>query len=59
MVLNINDKDYELKYTINIVLPIVLGYCISKNSYQLAFVVLIALISISFIFSLRTHIRSS
>ena len=45
-------KDQILKYTINIVLPIVLGYCISKNSYQLAFVVLIALISISFIFSL-------
>lgn len=41
-----------MKYTISIILPIVLGYCISKNSYELAFIVLIGLISISFIFSL-------
>lgn len=45
-------KDQILKYTINILLPIILGYCISKNSYSLAFVILILLISISFIFSL-------
>lgn len=45
-------KDQILKYTINILLPIILGYCISKNSYSLAFIVLIVLISISFIFSL-------
>jgi len=45
-------KDQILKYTVNIVLPILLGYCISKNSYDLAFIILIALISISFIFSL-------
>ena len=45
-------KDQILKYTISIILPIVLGYCISKNSYELAFIVLIVLISISFIFSL-------
>lgn len=45
-------KDQILKYTVNIVLPILLGYCISKNSYDLAFIILIVLISISFIFSL-------
>ena len=45
-------KDQILKYTINILLPIMLGYCISKNSYSLAFIVLIVLILISFIFSL-------
>lgn len=45
-------KDQILKYTSNILLPIILGYCISKNSYSLAFIVLIVLISISFIFSL-------
>lgn len=45
-------KDQILKYTLSIILPIVLGYCISKNSYNLAFIVLIVLISISFIFSL-------
>lgn len=45
-------KDQILKYTINILLPIILGYCISKNSYSLAFIVLIVLILISFIFSL-------
>lgn len=45
-------KDQILKYSINIILPIILGYCISKNSYELAFIVLIVLISISFIFSL-------
>lgn len=45
-------KDQILKYTISIVLPILLGYCISKNSYKLAFIILIALISISFVFSL-------
>ncbi len=45
-------KDQILKYTINILLPIILGYCISKNSYSLAFIILILLISISFIFSL-------
>ena len=45
-------KDQILKYTINIVLPILLGYCISKNSYKLAFIILTILISISFIFSL-------
>ena len=45
-------KDQILKYTINILLPIILGYCISKDSYSLAFIVLIVLISISFIFSL-------
>lgn len=45
-------KDQILKYTISIVLPILLGYCISKNSYNLAFIILIALISISFVFSL-------
>ena len=45
-------KDQILKYIISIILPIVLGYCISKNSYELAFIVLIVLISISFIFSL-------
>lgn len=44
-------KDQILKYTISIVLPILLGYCISKNSYKLAFIILIALISISFVFS--------
>lgn len=45
-------KDQILKYSINIILPIILGYCISKNSYELAFMILIVLISISFIFSL-------
>lgn len=45
-------KDQILKYSINIILPIILGYCISKNSYELAFIVLIVLISISFVFSL-------
>ncbi len=45
-------KDQILKYLINIILPIILGYCISRNSYELAFIVLIVLISISFIFSL-------
>lgn len=45
-------KDQILKYAISIVLPVLLGYCISKNSYSLAFSVLIVLISISFIFSL-------
>lgn len=45
-------KDQILKYTINIALPILLGYCISKNSYSLAFIILIILISISFVFSL-------
>ena len=45
-------KDQILKYIISIIFPIVLGYCISKNSYELAFIVLIAVISISFIFSL-------
>ncbi len=45
-------KDQILKYIINIILPIVLGYCISKESYKLAFLILIALIFISFIFSL-------
>lgn len=45
-------KDQILKYTINIILPIILGYCISKNSYELTFIILIVLISISFIFSL-------
>lgn len=45
-------KDQILKYLINILLPIILGYCISKNSYELAFIILIVLISISFIFSL-------
>ena len=45
-------KDQILKYTINILLPIILGYCISKDSYSLAFIVLIVLISISFISSL-------
>ena len=45
-------KDQILKYSINIILPIILGYCISKNSYELAFIVLIVLISISFAFSL-------
>lgn len=44
-------KDQILKYTISIVLPLLLGYCISENSYNLAFIVLIILISISFIFS--------
>ena len=44
--------DQILKYTINILLPIILGYCISKDYYSLAFIVLIVLISISFIFSL-------
>lgn len=45
-------KDQILKYTINLILPILLGYCISKNSYSLAFVILIMIIAISFIFSL-------
>lgn len=45
-------KDQILKYSINIILPIILGYCISKNSYELAFIVLVVLISISFVFSL-------
>lgn len=45
-------KDQILKYTISIVLPILLGYCISKNSYKLAFIILIALIFISFVFSI-------
>ena len=45
-------KDQILKYSINVILPIILGYCISKNSYELAFIVLIVLISISFVFSL-------
>ncbi len=45
-------KDQIIKYTINIILPILLGYCISKSSYELAFVVLMVLIAISFIFSL-------
>lgn len=45
-------KDQILKYTISIVLPILLGYCISKNSYDLAFIILIVFISISFVFSL-------
>lgn len=45
-------KDQILKYTVNIIIPILLGYCISKNSYELAFVILILLIFISFIFSL-------
>lgn len=45
-------KDQILKYTINLILPILLGYCISKNSYSLAFVILIIIIAISFIFSL-------
>lgn len=45
-------RDQILKYTINIVLPIVLGYCISKSSYQLAFIILIILISISLISSM-------
>ena len=40
------------QYTINIVLPIVLGYCISKSSYQLAFIILIILIFISLISSM-------
>lgn len=45
-------KDQILKYTINLILPILLGYCISKNSYRLAFIILIVIIAISFIFSL-------
>ncbi len=45
-------KDQILKYTISIILPFVLGYCISKNSYELAFSVLIVVILICFIFSL-------
>lgn len=45
-------KNQILKYLISIILPILLGWCISKNSYELAFVILIGLISISFIFSL-------
>lgn len=45
-------KDQILKYTINLVLPILLGYCISKNSYNLAFIILIVIIVVSFIFSL-------
>lgn len=45
-------KDQILKYTVSIILPILLGYCISKNSYNLAFIILIVSISISFIFSL-------
>lgn len=45
-------KDQILKYAVNIIFPVILGYCISKNSYNLAFIVLIILISISFVFSL-------
>lgn len=45
-------KDQIIKYTISIILPIVLGYSISKNSYSLALIILIILIAISFIFSL-------
>lgn len=45
-------KDQMLKYAISIILPVLLGYCISKNSYSIAFIILITLIAISFIFSL-------
>ncbi len=45
-------KDQILKYAISIILPVLLGYCISKNSYSIAFIILITLIAISFIFSL-------
>lgn len=45
-------KDQILKYVVSIMLPVLLGYCISKNSYDLAFIILILLVSISFIFSL-------
>lgn len=45
-------KDQILKHIINIILPVALGYCISKESYKLAFLILIVLIFMSFIFSL-------
>ena len=45
-------KDQILKYTISIIFPVILGYCISKNSYELAFLILIGVISICFMFSL-------
>ena len=45
-------KDQIIKYIISITFPIILGYCISKNSYNLAFIVLILMISICFFFSL-------
>lgn len=45
-------KDQILKYIVTIVFPILLGYCISKNSYDLAFAILIVCILISFVFSL-------
>lgn len=45
-------KDQILKYIVTIVFPILLGYCISKSSYDLAFVLLIVCLFISFVFSL-------
>lgn len=45
-------KDQILKYIVTIVFPILLGYCISKSSYDLAFILLIVCLFISFVFSL-------
>lgn len=45
-------KDQILKYVITIVFPILLGFCISKSSYESAFAILIICLFISFVFSL-------
>ncbi len=45
-------KDQIIKYAVSIIMPIILGLCISENSYSLAFIVLGVLVMISFIFSL-------
>lgn len=45
-------KDQIIKHVVSIIMPIILGLCISKNSYSLAFIVLGVLVTISFIFSL-------
>lgn len=44
-------KDQILSYTVKIILPIMLGYSISKSSYGLAFIILSLLIFICFCFS--------
>lgn len=46
-------KDITIKYSIEIFIPIILGFCITYSSYTLAFIILFIISLIGFIFSLN------